>query len=143
MLLAVIALIVGLILLVWSADKFVDGAAATARYAGMPPLLIGMLIVGFGTSAPEMVVSAMAAADGNPALALGNAYGSNITNIALILGVGWLARRVIGQRMRLDLQSGRTQRLEERLLGRNHFRGRRRASSGLSLRRSRSMSSWR
>ena len=87
MLLAVIALIVGLILLVWSADKFVDGAAATARYAGMPPLLIGMLIVGFGTSAPEMVVSAMAAADGNPALALGNAYGSNITNIALILGL--------------------------------------------------------
>lgn len=87
MLLAVIALIVGLILLVWSADKFVDGAAATARYAGMPPLLIGMLIVGFGTSAPEMMVSAMAAADGNPALALGNAYGSNITNIALILGL--------------------------------------------------------
>jgi len=53
----------------------------------MPPLLIGMLIVGFGTSAPDMVVSAMASADGNPALALGNAYGSNITNIALILGL--------------------------------------------------------
>jgi cation:H+ antiporter len=87
MLLAVVALIAGLALLVWSADRFVDGAAATARYAGMPPLLIGMLIVGFGTSAPEMVVSAMAAADGNPALALGNAYGSNITNIALILGL--------------------------------------------------------
>ena len=50
-------------------------------------MLIGMLIVGFGTSAPEMVVSAMAASDGNPALALGNAYGSNITNIALILGL--------------------------------------------------------
>ncbi len=87
MLLAVVALIAGLALLVWSADRFVDGAAATARYAGMPPLLIGMLIVGFGTSAPEMVVSAMAASDGNPALALGNAYGSNITNIALILGL--------------------------------------------------------
>jgi len=87
MLWAVLALISGLALLVWSADKFVDGAAATAKYAGMPPLLIGMLIVGFGTSAPEMVVSAMAAADGNPALALGNAYGSNITNIALILGL--------------------------------------------------------
>ncbi|MEH8019757.1 MULTISPECIES: calcium/sodium antiporter [Rheinheimera] len=87
MLLAVVALIAGLVLLVWSADRFVGGAAATARYAGMPPLLIGMLIVGFGTSAPEMVVSAMASADGNPALALGNAYGSNITNIALILGL--------------------------------------------------------
>ncbi|MBM35116.1 MULTISPECIES: calcium/sodium antiporter [unclassified Arsukibacterium] len=87
MLLAVLALISGLALLVWSADRFVDGAAATARFGGMPPLLIGMLVVGFGTSAPEMVVSAMAAADGNPALALGNAYGSNITNIALIIGL--------------------------------------------------------
>jgi cation:H+ antiporter len=87
MLLAVLALISGLALLVWSADRFVDGASSTARYGGMPPLLIGMLVVGFGTSAPEMVVSAMAAADGNPALALGNAYGSNITNIALILGL--------------------------------------------------------
>lgn len=87
MLLAVLALIFGLGLLVWSADRFVDGAAAAARFGGMPPLLIGMLVVGFGTSAPEMVVSAMAAADGNPALALGNAYGSNITNIALIIGL--------------------------------------------------------
>lgn len=87
MTLAFVALIAGLALLVWSADKFVDGAAATARYAGMPPLLIGMVIIGFGTSAPEMVVSALAAAQGNPGLALGNAYGSNITNIALILGL--------------------------------------------------------
>lgn len=60
MTLAFVALIAGLALLVWSADKFVDGAAATARYAGMPPLLIGMVIIGFGTSAPEMVVSALA-----------------------------------------------------------------------------------
>ncbi|MGY4027198.1 calcium/sodium antiporter [Aeromonas rivuli] len=87
MTLAFVALIAGLALLVWSADKFVDGAAATARYAGMPPLLIGMVIIGFGTSAPEMVVSALASMQGNPALALGNAYGSNITNIALILGL--------------------------------------------------------
>ena len=87
MLLAIAAVIGGLIVLVWSADKFVEGAAGTASHAGMPPLLIGMLIVGFGTSAPEMVVSAMAALDGNPSLALGNAYGSNISNIALILGV--------------------------------------------------------
>ncbi|EKF73842.1 Ca2+/Na+antiporter protein [Alcanivorax hongdengensis A-11-3] len=87
MLLAVAALLAGLALLVWSADKFIEGAAGTASHAGMPPLLIGMVIVGFGTSAPEMVVSALAALDGNPSLALGNAYGSNITNIALILGV--------------------------------------------------------
>lgn len=87
MLLAVVAVVAGLALLVWSADRFVDGASATAYYAGMPPLLIGMVIIGFGTSAPEMVVSALAAYQGNPALALGNAYGSNITNIALILGI--------------------------------------------------------
>ncbi|MBY7997741.1 calcium/sodium antiporter [Vibrio fluvialis] len=87
MLLAIVAIIAGFGLLVWSADKFVEGAAASANYAGMPPLLIGMLVVGFGTSAPEMVVSAMAALDGNPALALGNALGSNIVNISLILGV--------------------------------------------------------
>ncbi len=87
MLLAIAAIIFGLALLVWSADRFVDGAAATARHAGMPPLLIGMVIIGFGTSAPEMVVSAMAAVDGNPGLALGNAYGSNITNIGLVIGL--------------------------------------------------------
>lgn len=84
---AVLALIVGLALLVWSADRFVEGSASTARYFGMPPLLIGMVIVGFGTSAPEMVVSALAAFEGSPGIALGNAYGSNIANIALILGV--------------------------------------------------------
>ncbi len=84
---AVGAVIMGLVLLVWSADRFVAGAAATAWHFSVPPLLIGMVIIGFGTSAPEMVVSAMAASQGNPGLALGNAYGSNITNIALILGV--------------------------------------------------------
>ncbi len=85
--LAVIAVIGGFALLVWSADRFVEGASVTARYAGMPPLLIGMVIIGFGTSAPEMVVSAISASQGNPGLALGNAYGSNIANIALILGI--------------------------------------------------------
>lgn len=87
MTLAFISVVFGLALLVWSADRFVDGAASTARHFGMPPLLIGMVIVGFGTSAPEMVVSALAASQGNPGIALGNAYGSNITNIALILGL--------------------------------------------------------
>lgn len=87
MFLASLAVIIGLILLVWSADKFVDGASATAQYFGMPKLLIGMLVIGFGTSAPEIVVSVTSAAQGNPGIALGNAYGSNIANIALILGL--------------------------------------------------------
>ncbi|MCK7551134.1 calcium/sodium antiporter [Marinobacter goseongensis] len=87
MLPALLAIAAGLALLVWSADRFVEGSAVTARHFGMPPLLIGMVVVGFGTSAPEMVVSALAASQGNPGLALGNAYGSNITNIALILGI--------------------------------------------------------
>lgn len=87
MILYLLAIIAGFIVLVWSADKFVDGAASTAKHLGMPTLLIGILIVGFGTSAPEMVVSAIASMEGNPGLALGNAIGSNIVNIALILGV--------------------------------------------------------
>jgi cation:H+ antiporter len=87
MILAYVAVVVSLLMLVWSADRFVEGSAASARHFGMPPLLIGMVIVGFGTSAPEMIVSALAAIQGNPSLAFGNAYGSNITNIALILGL--------------------------------------------------------
>ena len=87
MTLYLLAIIAGFALLVWSADRFVEGAASTAKHLGMPTLLIGILIVGFGTSAPEMVVSAIAAYEGNHSLALGNALGSNIVNIALILGV--------------------------------------------------------
>lgn len=87
MLVPFIAVVAGLVFLVWSADRFVEGSAVTARHFGMPPLLIGMVIVGFGTSAPEMVVSALASWQGNPGIALGNAYGSNIVNIALILGL--------------------------------------------------------
>lgn len=87
MTLASVAIVLGLALLVWSADRFVEGAASAARHFGVPPLLIGMVIVGFGTSAPEMVVSVVAASQGNPGIAIGNAYGSNITNLALILGV--------------------------------------------------------
>lgn len=87
MILSIVAVVIGLLLLVWSADKFVDGAVGIAKFCGMSTLLIGMVIVGFGSSAPEMVVSALSAIQGNPELALGNAYGSNIANIALILGV--------------------------------------------------------
>jgi cation:H+ antiporter len=90
MALPLIAVLAGLALLVWSADRFVEGSASAAHHFRMPPLLIGMLVVGFGTSAPEMAVSALAAWQGNPAMALGNAYGSNITNIALVLGLSAL-----------------------------------------------------
>jgi len=95
MLVALLALIFGLILLVWSASRFVEGSTSTAQHFGMPPLLIGMIIVGFGTSAPEMVVSSLAALQGNTGIALGNAYGSNIVNIALILGITALMRPIM------------------------------------------------
>ena len=81
-----VAIFAGFALLVWGADRFVMGAAASARLLGVSPLLIGLTIVGFGTSAPEILVSVVASLQGNPGLAIGNAIGSNITNIALVLG---------------------------------------------------------
>lgn len=84
---AIAALLAGLVILVWSADRFVLGAAATARFMGVSPLVIGLTIVSLGTSAPEIFVSTMAAFDGSGGLAVGNAIGSNIANIALVLGV--------------------------------------------------------
>ena len=95
MILPIVAIVLGLGVLVWSADKFVDGAVGVAKSCGMATLLIGMVIVGFGTSAPEMVVSAISAMQDAPELALGNAYGSNIANIALILGVTAIISPVI------------------------------------------------
>ncbi|MFT7108674.1 MAG: cation:H+ antiporter [Psychrobacter glaciei] len=87
MLLASFAILAGLIILVWSADKFVLGAAATAKQLGMSPLLIGMTIVSLGTSAPEIFVSATASLQGSGVLAIGNAIGSNIANMGLVLGI--------------------------------------------------------
>lgn len=98
MILAIVAVILGLAVLVWSADKFVDGAVGVAEFCGMSTLLIGMVIVGFGTSAPELTVSAISASQGNPEIALGNAYGSNIANIALILGTTALISPILMQR---------------------------------------------
>nr|WP_260472428.1 calcium/sodium antiporter [Chlorobium phaeovibrioides] len=95
MLLFSVAIICGLFILMWSADKFIDGSAALADHFGMPSLLIGMLVVGFGTSAPEIAVSVLASLEGNPDLALGNAYGSNITNIALVLGLTALISPIV------------------------------------------------
>lgn len=86
MLASLAAVVLGFALLIWSADRFIVGAAGLARHLGVSPLIIGLTIVGFGTSAPEMLVSAFAAWQGNPGLAVGNAVGSNIANIALILG---------------------------------------------------------
>lgn len=87
MLIASIALIVGLIVLMWSADHFVNSSAATARNFGMSPMLIGLTIVAIGTSSPEVLVSLMAALSGFGDLAVGNAIGSNIANIGIVLGL--------------------------------------------------------
>jgi len=87
MLASIAAIIIGFALLIWGADRFVIGASATARNLGISPLIIGLTIVGFGTSAPEMLVAGIAAWSGNPGMGLGNAMGSNITNIGLVLGL--------------------------------------------------------
>ncbi len=86
MLINIAALLVGLIVLVIAADKFIEGTVAIARKFNVPPLLIGLTIVGLGTSAPEILVSAIASLQGNTGLAVGNALGSNIANVGLILG---------------------------------------------------------
>jgi len=87
MLLTIAAIVIGVALLVWSAGRFVDGAASIARNLRVPPMIIGLTIVSLGTSLPEMIVAAMAALDGNRDLGIGNALGSNIANIGLALGI--------------------------------------------------------
>lgn len=86
MLVAIIAILAGFIILTWSADQFVNGAAATARNFNISPMLIGLTVVSIGTSAPEILVSVMAATQDHASLAIGNAIGSNIANIGLVLG---------------------------------------------------------
>ena len=87
---AIAAVIVGFIAVVWGADRFVYGAAGLASNLGVSRLVIGLTIVAFGTSAPEMLVSGMAAAAGSRAMGIGNAVGSNITNVTLVLGAAAL-----------------------------------------------------
>lgn len=87
MLILLISLVLGLVTLVWSANLFISGSASTAKHMGMSPVMIGLTIVALGTSAPEIIVSADAALDGAPGLGIGNAIGSNIANIGLVLGV--------------------------------------------------------
>ena len=85
----------GFVLLAWSANAFVDGASALAKAFGVSPFIIGMVIIGFGTSAPELCVSALSGATGHSDLSLGNAYGSCIFNIAVILGVAALIKPLV------------------------------------------------
>lgn len=98
MLLSLLAIAAGLVILIYSADVFIDGAVALATKYHMPKMLIGALIIGVGTSAPELVVSALSAIAGSPGLALGNAYGSNIVNIMLVLGITALIAPIIIQK---------------------------------------------
>lgn len=90
MLLYFAMVICGISLLVWSADRFTDGAAAIARNLGISPLIVGLTIVAMGSSAPEVIVSINSALNETPGLAIGNAIGSNIANIAMVLGVAAL-----------------------------------------------------
>ena len=87
MLISILSLLIGFALLIWSADSFTDNGARIARIFNISPLIIGLLIFGFGTSAPEMLVSGLAAYDGHPELSIGNAFGSNIFNIGLVLAI--------------------------------------------------------
>ncbi|MCH8141195.1 MAG: calcium/sodium antiporter, partial [Proteobacteria bacterium] len=82
-----LAIIAGFSLLIWSADKFLSAAASVATNFGVSKLFIGLTVVSVGTSAPEILVAITAAFNGNPLLAVGNAVGSNIANIGLVLGV--------------------------------------------------------
>ena len=90
----ILEVIAGLVLLIWGADRFVHGAAATARNLGVTPLLIGLTVVAFATSAPEILVSIVASLRGEPGLAIGNAIGSNIVNVGLVLGCVALVRPI-------------------------------------------------
>jgi cation:H+ antiporter len=87
-LLAITAIVVGIGVLAWAADQFVLGASRVALIRNVSPLVVGVVIIGFGTSAPELIVSGMAAAGGEPQVAIGNIVGSNIANLSLLLGLG-------------------------------------------------------
>ncbi|MBF7074910.1 calcium/sodium antiporter [Glaciecola sp. MH2013] len=95
MLTQIIIFLIGLAVLSWSADKFVYGASALAKNLGVSPMMIGLTIVAMGSSAPEIVVSATASLAGNPDTAVGNSLGSNITNIALVLGLTALLKPLL------------------------------------------------
>jgi len=87
MILFCLAIVAGFLMLAWGADRFVDGASTMARALGVSPMIVGLTIVSLGTSSPEIIVAIMASAGGSPGLAIGNALGSNIANIGLVLGL--------------------------------------------------------
>ena len=95
LILPTLVLLVGLALLVWSSDIFIDGAASTAIHLSISPLIIGVVVLGFGTSMPEIVVATLASIDNSPGLAIGNAVGSNIANIGLVLGITALIAPIV------------------------------------------------
>jgi cation:H+ antiporter len=85
-----LACLVGLILLARASDALVSGSSALAARLGVPTLVVGVVIIGFGTSSPELLVSGLAAAGNSPAIGVGTVIGSNIANLSLVLGVGAL-----------------------------------------------------
>lgn len=98
MILPIVYIILGLLLLVKGGDYLVDGSVALAQHARLSKMMIGLTVIGFGTSMPELLVSAQAAWVGNPGIAIGNVVGSNISNIALILGLSAIICPIAGKR---------------------------------------------
>lgn len=94
---SVLAVVVGLVVLAWSSDRFVEGSVGIARHFGVSPMIIGVIILGFGTSAPEFLVSILSVLEGSSGLAVGNVFGSNIANIAFILGVTAMISPIVVQ----------------------------------------------
>ena len=99
------AIVVGFAALAWGADRFVTGAASAAHSFGVSSMLIGLTVVALGTAAPEMLVAVLAALDGKPGIAIGNALGSNLTNLTLVLGAAALAAplTIRGRTLRREL----------------------------------------
>lgn len=96
-----LGLVSGFALLIWSADRFIIGAVGLAKQLHIAPMIIGIVIIGFGTSAPELLIAGISARQGNSGLAIGNALGSNITNIALIVGITALLTPIMVSRQTL------------------------------------------
>lgn len=90
MLIAIVSLLLGLFVLLKAGDVFVDGAVSLAKSLKVSSVVVGAIVLGFGTSAPELVVSTIAASQGNPSLGVGNIVGSNVANLSLVLGVAAL-----------------------------------------------------
>lgn len=99
----IVYILVGFVLLIKGGDFLVEGAVSIAKRANLPPMVIGLTIVGFGTSSPELLVSIQAALSGNSGIAIGNVVGSNIANIALILGIAAIVKACTAKKMTLKV----------------------------------------